>query len=116
MRKISYGIAVAQGLALAIYAVSLLVTAIQVDSEVGSPISETIIYLIFAALILLVARGFNKGQSWARTPYLVIQLFLGIVAYTLFVGSGASYKVSGVILGATVVVGIIGLFKTPIES
>lgn len=116
MRKISYGIAVAQGLALAIYAVSLLITAIRIDSKVGSPISETIIYLIFAALIILVARGFNKSQSWARTPYLVIQLFLGIVAYTLFVGSGLSYKLSGVILGVTVVIGIIGLFKTPLES
>lgn len=116
MRRVSYGIAVAQGIALAIYAVSILVTAIQVESKVGSPISETIIYLIFAALIILVARGFNKAQSWARTPYLVIQLFLGIVAYTLFVGTETSYKVSGIVLGITVLVGLVGLFKTPLEN
>lgn len=116
MRKISYAIAVAESLALAFYAVSLIVTAIRVNSTVGSPIIETIIYLIFATLIYLVGRGLNKNQNWARTPYLLMQVFIGIVAYTLFVSTDLTYKSSGVVLGLVALVGLVALFKTPVES
>jgi len=116
MRRITFGIAVFESLALAVYAVSILVAAIRVNSKVGSPISETIIYLIFALAIYFVGRGINKAQSWARTPFVVIQAFVGITAYTLFVGTEITYKLSGVLLGVVAIVGFFALLKTPIED
>jgi hypothetical protein len=116
MRRVTFGIAVAESLILTSYAISIIIAAIQVNSKVGSPISETIIYLIFALAIYWVGRGMDKSQSWARTPFFVIQAFVGITAYTLFVGTDISYKISGILLAIIALVGVIALLKTPISD
>ena len=116
MRRLSFLVATLESVTLAIYAASLFVTSLQVESTLGSPIVETIIYLIFAALIFLVGRGLQNNQSWARTPYLLMQVFIGIVAYTLFAGTETIYKVSGIAIGLVAIVGIVALFKTPNET
>lgn len=116
MRKLSYLIGVSQSLALAVYAISLVIAASRVETTLGSPIVETIIYLIFALLILLVSRSFNRAQSWARTPYLVTQMFGVIVAYTLLSGDELIYRVTGVLIGLSSIVAIYAMVKTPIED
>ena len=116
MRRLCYRIGLAQSLVLAVYAISLVIAASRVESTLGSPIVETIIYLIFALAIYLTSRGFNRAQNWARTPYLVIQMFGIIVAYTLLSGDDLGYRVAGLVVGISAVFGIYGLVKTPIEN
>lgn len=112
MRKLSYAVALLESLALVGYAISIMVTATQVNSKVGSPIVETIIYLIFAGLIFACGYGVNKVKDWARTPYLLSQAFGLIVAYTLIAGTQTNYKIAGLLIGIVSIAGIVGLLKT----
>ena len=116
MRKLSFTVAALESLALGIYAISILVTANQANSEVGSPVIETIIYLIFAILILLCARGIWHEKAWAKTPTLLIQIFMLIVAYTLFAGSGMAYKLVGILLALVAITGLVATLKTSTNS
>ena len=116
MRTLCYRIGLAQSFSLAIYALSLVIAASKLESTLGSPVVETIIYLLFALAIYFVSRGFNRAQNWARTPYLVIQMFGIIVAYTLLSGNDLGYRIAGLVLGLSSVLGIYGLVKTPIEN
>jgi hypothetical protein len=116
MRKVASRIALIESLALAIYALSLLISASINGTTVGSPIVETFIYLIFSTLIFFVARGFIRAQSWSRTPYLLAQIFIGIVAYTLISGTETGYKLAGILIGVTALTGLAAMFKTPVEN
>ena len=116
MRKLSYVVALLESLSLFFYSISILIKATQVNSKVGSPIVETIIYLIFAVLIYICGRGVNQAKEWARTPYLLGQVFGVIVAYTLFSGTGATYKVVGLVIAGVSVTGIVSLLKTKSEN
>lgn len=111
MRKLSYAVALVESLALIGYAISIMVTATKVNSKVGSPIVETIIYLIFSGLIFACGYGVNNAKDWARTPYLLSQAFGLIVAYTLIVGTQTNYKVSGLLIGIVSITGIVGFLK-----
>lgn len=68
---------------------------------------EIIIYLAFAALIALVGRGLLRRRSLARTPFLLTQLFVIVVGYTLFVGDGSAVKAAGVVVLAVGFVGVV---------
>ena len=116
MRKLSYAVALLESFALVGYAISIMVTATKTNSKVGSPIVETIIYLIFAGLIFACGYGVNKTRDWARTPYLLGQAFSLIVAYTLLAGTEVTYKVVGLLLGIFSIAGIFGLLKTNPEN
>ncbi|MEN9741237.1 MAG: hypothetical protein RIR66_193 [Actinomycetota bacterium] len=116
MRKLSYAVALLESFALVSYAISIIVSATQVDSKVGSPIVETIIYLIFAGLIFACGQGVNKAKDWARTPYLLSQAFGLIVAYTLLAGTEVTYKVIGLLIGIVSIAGIFGLLKAKREN
>ena len=64
-----------------------------------APIVLLSIYLIFALGIGAVARGFLTGSGFARTPFMLIQIFVLVSAYTFFSGDGIPVKITGVMLG-----------------
>jgi hypothetical protein len=116
MRQVSYRVAVFESVSLAIYAVSLFLTSLSNETTLGSPVVETIIYLIFAALIYLVARGVRNAKSWARTPYFVTQVFVGITSYTLIAGTQLSFRLAGFLIGLVALGGLLAILKTPLET
>ncbi|NBO35600.1 MAG: hypothetical protein EBU89_06810 [Actinobacteria bacterium] len=68
---------------------------------------------LLAASLAACTRGISKQQNWARTPYFLLQIFIGISGYTLFSGTFLVYKVAGVIVLVTGVTGFVALFRTP---
>lgn len=111
MRKIPFIVALTESLIVIGYAISLMVTALRAQSTVGSPIIETIIYLIFASLIFAVALGVHHQRTSANTPFLVIQFFTLISSYTLIAGTKTEYRISGALLGLLAVLGLFAFFK-----
>lgn len=111
MRKIPFTVVILESLAVVGYAISLMITALRVKSTVGSPIIETIIYLIFASLIFIVAIGIYKKRPSANTPFFVIQFFALVISYTLIAGTKTSYQISGVVIGLFAVIGLVSFLK-----
>ena len=68
---------------------------------------------MFAASLAACTRGITRDQNWARTPFFLLQLFIGIAGYTLFSGTLAIYKVIGVVVTIVSAVGFVALLKTP---
>jgi hypothetical protein len=68
---------------------------------------------MLAGSLAACTRGISKQQNWARTPYLLLQLFIGIAGYTLFSGTLLVYKIVGVVVAAVSVVGFAALVRTP---
>jgi len=103
---------------LVLYCIALAIAALNSSgAKLGAPFVEVLIYLIFAAGIGLVARGMFTGKFGARPPYLLTQVFVLIVAYTLFIGDGGVVKVIGLgigLLGAIAMLfGVLTIIKQP---
>ncbi len=106
--RIAGALAALEAALLVVYCFALGIAAINSQgAKHVAPVAEIIIYLIFAVGIGLVARGMFAGKSGARPPYLLTQVFVLIVAYTLFVGDGGLVKTIG--LGIAVI-GVLAMF------
>jgi hypothetical protein len=68
---------------------------------------------MLAGSLAACTRGISKRQNWARTPYLLLQLFIGIAGYTLFSGTLMVYKVVGIVVMGFGIVGFVALVRTP---
>jgi len=61
-------------------------TAAGKSYQAASGIALTVIGVVTAGLLLLVAAGLARARPWARTPALLTQLFTGIVGIYLVQG------------------------------
>lgn len=116
MKKLAIVIGVSESVVIFLYGLSIVIRGTVDHSSVGSPLVQFIIYSILAASLAACTRGITKQQNWARTPYLLLQIFIGIAGYTLFSGTLLIYKAIGVIVLATGVVGFVALIRTPQEQ
>ena len=113
MKKLTLVIGTIESIAIFLYGLSIVIKGTVDHSSVGSPLVQFIIYTIFAAALAACTRGISKQQNWSRTPFYLLQLFIGIAGYTLFSGTLLIYKVIGVIVTAFGLVGFFALFRTP---
>lgn len=75
-------------------------------SSVNAAGVEIAIYLAFAVLMGLLAHALWRRKPLARTPFLLSQLFVIIIGYTVFAGDGTAVKVVG---AAVMLLGLVGL-------
>jgi hypothetical protein len=100
-------LALVEGAALVAYAAGIGVSAVRSsDPEATSPAVVVVIYLLFAAGILVCARGLWLRRRAARTPFGVIQLFGLVIGWTLTQGDGDLTHVIGYVVLAVAVVGM----------
>jgi hypothetical protein len=100
-------VALIEGAALVAYAIGIGVSSLRsTDAEATSPVVVVIIYLLFAAGILVCARGLWTRRRAARTPFGVIQLFGLVIGWTLTQGDGEITHVIGYAVLAMSVVGV----------
>ncbi|MEY4347864.1 MAG: hypothetical protein RIS43_283, partial [Actinomycetota bacterium] len=102
--------------AVAGYAISIMVSYLTTGSHgaSGSDVSPwflVLVYLGFAALIGLNARGLWRGNGSARTPYLVTQAFAVVVAQTLLSGANNAEVIGGWALIVIAVTGAISILR-----
>ena len=109
MRRASVIIGYAQAIALSAFAVSVLVNAQRDHSTVGKPVVMVVIFLIFAGALGYLAASIGKGAGFAFTPFGLLQVFAGIVGYTVMVGSSVVDHAVGVVIVASALVGLVGL-------
>ena len=113
MKRLTVIIGVIEAATIFLYGLSIVIRGTVEHSSVGSPLVQFIIYSMFAASLAACTRGITRDQNWARTPFFLLQLFIGIAGYTLFSGTLAIYKVIGVVVTIVSAVGFIALLKTP---
>lgn len=99
-------IAVLEALALTAYAVGIGVSALQSPGSVAAAPVEIVLYLIFAAGLVAIARGLWGRRSIARTPFAVAQMFGLVIGWTLTQGDGDLVHRLGYAVLAVSVVGI----------
>lgn len=75
-------------------------TAAGQSYRVGSGIALTIIGVATVVMLAAVAIGLARARRWSRTPALLTQLFLGIVAIYLIQGSRYEWGVPSLVLAA----------------
>ena len=107
MRKIAVFLGCIEALALLVFAASIVVNAKRDHSTVGSPAVQAIIFSLLALALVGVSFAHHKGQTWSRTPYLLLQIFAGIIAYTLLSGTGIDAKVVGAVIGLVGIVAFV---------
>ncbi len=106
-------IAGVEALALAAYAVAIFIASFNSYGATDSASRiEALLYLVFAALVGLVAWGLIRRRGIARTPFLVVQVFGLVVAYPLLRSGSAVPVVVGVVIAAISVAGL-GLALRP---
>ena len=113
MKKLAIAIGAIESAVIFLYGLSIVIRGTVEHSSVGSPLVQFIIYSVFAASLAACTRGISKQQNWARTPFFLLQLFIGIAGYTLLSGTLAIYKVIGVVVTIVSAVGFVALLKTP---
>jgi hypothetical protein len=99
-------ISVLEALALVAYAVAIGFSAVQNPGSIAAAPVEIVLYLVFAAGLLAIARGLWVRRSIARTPFAVAQLFALVSGWTLTQGDGELVHRIGYVVLAVAVVGI----------
>lgn len=106
-------IALIQGLALIGYAVFDVVEAVRVGitgpEEVSNPPALLLLIAITAAFgvgLVLVARGWWQERRWARSPFILAQIIIGLIGYELSQSAGSVERTVGYVC---VLVAILGL-------
>ena len=99
-------ISVIEAVALVAYGIGIGVSAAQNPGSVAAAPVEIVLYLLFAAGLLAVARGLWLRRGIARTPFGVAQLFGLVVGWTLTQGDGDLVHRVGYAVLAVSVVGI----------
>jgi hypothetical protein len=105
-------ISVLEAVAVLAYTVGILLSGLANPGSIAAPWVESVIYLLFAGGIALVARGLWQRRRWARTPFITVQLFGLVIAYTLFSGEASAQALGGVI-GAISLLGLLLAFLAP---
>jgi hypothetical protein len=111
-------LALAEAALLFVYCIALGIAALDSQgAKLGAPIVEIIIYLIFAAGIALIARGMLGARQGARPPYLLTQVFVLIIGWTVFSGDGPVVIAVGLgvcLIGAVaLILGVLTIVKEP---
>lgn len=109
-------IAALEAVAVLAYTIGILVSGAQNPTSVAAPFVEVVIYLLFVLGIVLVARGLWQRRRWARTPFVVVQLFGLVIAYTLFAGDGDATHAIGWAVGLVSAVGMVCVFLPQTSS
>lgn len=112
MRKVALAVGLVEALGFVSYAVTILVVGLRQENTPSAPAVEAAIYLIFAALLAVIVWLLAKGNSAARSPFVLAQLFGLIISYTLIVGDGMTVKIIGGAIGVLSVAGLVGLIKS----
>ena len=107
------GIAGIQGLGLLAYAVFDIVEAFRVGitgpAEVSNPPALILLIVITAAFgcgLLWVAGGWWRSRRWARSPFLLAQIIIGLIGFEIAQSTGSVERTVGVV---TVVLAALGL-------
>lgn len=100
-----------EAVSLVLFAASIVINANRDHSTVGSPTVQAVIYLLFAAGISIASHGLLQRKAWARTPYLLVQLFAFIVAYTLASGTGSEAKLTAAVIAVLAMAGIYSAWR-----
>ena len=104
----------AQGLLAAAVAIALLVRAVLRPGGLVAVAGEALLFAVFAAGLLAVARGLLLGLRGARSPAVVAQLLLLPVVYSLL---GPSRQLLLGLISGAVVLGVLwGLFTAPARA
>ena len=66
--------------------------------QTASGVAITLIGLGMAILLAVVARGLRRARRWTRTPAVLTQLFLGIVAVYLLQSGRLDWGIPAIVL------------------
>lgn len=103
---------VLEAVALLALSVGFLLSVFAADPvSVGGSVFMTVLLLLVAAGLVAMARKLAAGFRWPRSPALVVQLFLVILAFPYFT---AGDPVIGLLLIAPAAAVIITLFSKPV--
>ena len=107
-------LAALEGLGLLAYAVFDIIQAVRVGitgpEEVSSPAALVALVAITASFgvgMLWVAVGWWRARSWARAPFVVAQLVLGLIGYELSQSNEDGPRLIGQIAMVVAVTGIV---------
>jgi hypothetical protein len=103
---LAIAIAAVEGLAVLAYAAGIALSGFANPESVAAPAVEVLIYVLFAIGIGLVVKGLVQNRRWARTPFVVVQLFGLVTGWTLLQGDGDGTHLLG---WAVLVVSAVGL-------
>ena len=78
--------------------------------QVGSGVALTLIALAVAAGLGLVSAGLVRSRPWSRTPAVLVQLFVGVVAVYLLEGHRYEWGAPMIVIA---VIGVVVLFAPP---
>ncbi|CAB4336646.1 MAG: hypothetical protein F2839_03260 [Actinobacteria bacterium] len=112
MRRTVLVIGCIQGLAIVIFSVFVVINANRVHSTVGFPLAEAIIFAIFGIFITSLGLGIYRENAWALTPFILLQVFSGILATTLMQGANIQERISGTVLLASAVVATLAAVRS----
>jgi len=104
---VAIAIAAVEALAVLAYAAGIALSGFANPDSVAAPGVEVVIYVIFAVGIGLVVKGLLQGRRWARTPFVVVQLFGLVTGWTLVQGDGDSTHWLGYAVMAVSVLGLV---------
>jgi hypothetical protein len=114
-------IACLEGLLLLGYGVAIVISSFSDTSRgivgaTSSPYALLLVYVLIAAVMVVIARGLWSGNTSARSAYVLSQGFSIVISQTLFAGSQEWERVLALGLIAAAIVSGVALLSKPVRD
>lgn len=110
-------IIVIEGIALVALVVSVVVAGSQAGDGAGFVLSSAGVYALFLVAVVATGWGLAGRRSWSRGPFVVVQLFTAVAAWTLASGGSAAPIAAAVLFGSLAAIGLLlALLPTTMAS
>jgi tryptophan-rich sensory protein len=120
MRKVAMICGLVEAFGLSVFAMSVLLKEASDNGVRGSgphPLVLFVIFQIFAVAIAIITRALWRRNSWAKTPFGLIQVFaLLVFAYLPLNGSGQLARLGGALVAVVSLTALFALIKIRSEN
>ncbi len=109
-------VAAIEGIAAAGMAAAVTVAAMRPDSRHVAPVAEVLSWVVVVAALALIWLGLYRRRRAARTPFLLVQCFALVAAWTFVSSDSLAWRLAGLTLGAMAVLGLVLSVRPAVSS
>lgn len=115
--SLSGAVALIEAALVLLYAIGILIAAPNSEGATESnALVEALIFAVFAVLIGLIAKSLLARRLTGRPAFILTQIFVLIIAWTVFVGDGVWLKVVGIVLALLGIAGLVFVIASIVKQ